>query len=179
MSSKDNDVVAIVTDGMEVFRAEMETIDRLSHKIGAKTTRIIRIVLTLLAVVSIYLVGLTINMGQDLAKMITSLDDMYVEFGAMSEDMRKITTHVENMGGNINGMPAIGDNMQLLSSDVGGMLTSMQTINRDMSIMHTNITHVGQGTSEMAYRFYNVQKVVGTMGNDIEQMLRPMDIMPR
>lgn len=179
MSSKDNDAIAIVAEGMEIFRAEMETIDRLSHKIGTKTTRIIRVVLTLLTVVSIYLVGLTITMGQDLAQMITSLDDMYIEFGSMSGDMRKITAHVQNMGANINGIPIIAENMQHLTSDVGNMLVSMETINRDMSIMDANIGHVGRGTSEMAYRFNNVQQVVDIMGNDIHTMLRPMDMMPR
>jgi len=93
-----DELIAIAAEGMEVFRVEMETIDRLSHKIGRKTSRIIRVVLGLLGVVSLYLVVLTFNMGQDLSAMIGSLDAMYIEFGSMSSEMNQITTHVANMG---------------------------------------------------------------------------------
>lgn len=178
-TNENDELIAIAAEGMEVFRVEMEMIDRLSHKIGYKTTRIIRLVLALLAVISIYLVVLTFNMGRDLSLMIDSLDAMYVEFGSMSSEMRQITGYVQNMGASVQGMPAIAENMQHLNADVGDMLVSVEIMNRDMGGMDVNMNHVSHGTTEMSYRFHNVQRAVNMMEYDVYQMLRPIDMMPR
>jgi len=178
-TSNNAELVAIATEGMEVFRAEMEAIDRISNKISRKTARIIRIILVLLGIISIYLVFLTFSMSRDLSAMIDSLDEMYVEFGSMSGEMRQITTHVRSMGQNIHGMPTIATNMQNLNTDVGQMLTSIESVNTDLKTMDTNVGHIGGGTSEMAHRFQNVQRAMNVMQYDVNNMLRPMTIMPR
>lgn len=179
MSTAKETPVDIIVEGMEVFRAEMEAIDRLSTKIGAKTSRIIRVVLGLLGIISLYLIVLTFNMSRDLTAMIDSLDHMYVEFGSMSSEMRQITAHVQSMGGNVQGMPYIADNMKNLNTSVGEMLVSVENVNHNMGAMDTNVGYVSQGTSEMAYRFYNVQHAVNMMQYDVYNLLRPMDMMPR
>lgn len=181
MNTKDNtdDLIEIAAEGMEVFRVEMEMIDRLSRKIGHKTTRIIRIVFVMLAIISIYLITLTFNMGRDLSLMIDSLDAMYVEFGSMSTAMRDITANVQNMGTSIQGMSTIAENMQHLNADVGDMLVSVEIMNNDMAGMDTSMNHVSSSTSEMSHRFNNVQRSVNMMQHDVQQMLKPLDIMPR
>ncbi|PCI40519.1 MAG: hypothetical protein COB46_06710 [Rhodospirillaceae bacterium] len=181
MSKNNNtdELIAIAAEGMEVFRVEMEMIDSLSHKIGHKTTRIIRIVLGLLSVISIYLIILTFTMGRDLTLMIDSLDAMYLEFGSMSSAMRDITANVQNMGTSIQGMPTIAQNMQHLNADVGDMLVSVEIMNQDMAGMDSNMSVVGTSTTEMSHRFNNVQRSVNMMQYDVNQMLKPLDIMPR
>lgn len=179
MSSQNDELVAIAAEGMEVFRAEMEAVDRLSNKISRKTKRIIRLLLGVLGLISIYLVFLTFNMSRDLSAMIDSLDEMYVEFGSMSAEMRQITAHVGNMGRNVHGMPVIAENMQNLNADVGDMLVSVENINRDMGAMDANVDHISKGSSEMAYRFNNVQRAVNMMQYDVRNMLRPTNMLPR
>lgn len=179
MSTQKLDPVNIACEGMEIFRVEMETIARISKKISAKTNRIIKVVLGLLTVISIYLVFLIVSMSQDLSAMIGSLDAMYVEFGSMSGEMRQITAHVTNMGQNVHGITSIGQNMQQMNVDVGDMLLSLENVSRDMQTIDANVGYVGTGTSEMAYRFHNVQGAVNVMQHDIGNMLRPMNMMPR
>lgn len=180
MSKNANDeLISMAAEGMAVFRAEMETIDRISKQIGGKTTRIIRVVMGLLSVVSIYLVVLTFNMSRDLSAMITSLDEMYAEFGYMSKAMNQITANVTSMGRNVQGMPAIAQNMVSMNADVGGMLLSVATVNASMGNIDANVYHISQGTSEMSYRFNNVQQSVNVMQYDVNQLIRPLDMMPR
>jgi len=179
MSEPKNDFVAIASESMEIFRVEMETIDRISRKISAKTSRMIRVVLAFLAVISVYLIFLTYSMSQDLSSMISSLDEMYVEFGSMSTEMRQITSHVKSMGHNVHGLPSIGQNMQYLNGDVGDMQLSLEGVSRDMEAVDANVGYIGNGTSEMSYRFANVQRTVKVMEHDIHNMLRPMSMMPR
>ena len=179
MSESKNDFVAIASESMEIFRVEMETIDRISRKISGKTSRMIRVVLVFLSVISIYLVYLTYSMSQDLSAMIGSLDEMYVEFGSMSAEMGQITAHVKSMGQNVHGLPSIAQNMQYLNLDVSDMQVSLDGVSQDMQAVDTNVGYIGNGTSEMSYRFANVQRTVKVMEYDIHNMLRPMSIMPR
>lgn len=179
MNEPKNEFVAIASESMEIFRVEMETIDRISRKISGKTSRMIRIVLVFLTVISVYLVFLTYSMSQDLSAMISSLDEMYVEFGSMSTEMRQITVHVESMGQNVHGLPSIAQNMQNLNGDVGDMQVSLEGVSRDMGAVDGNVGAIGTGTSEMSYRFANVQRTVKVMQHDIHNMLRPMSILPR
>jgi len=179
MTNKSEDPFALIGESMEVFRIEMETINRLSQKISGKTTRIIKIILSLLTVVSIILVMLTFSMSRDLSGMITSLDDMYVEFGSMSDEMGQITTHVTSMGQNVQGMSSIAGNMQHLNKDVGEMQGALSDVNASMGAIDTNVGRISGGTSEMAFRFQNVKNIIKVMGNDIRSMLRPLTAMPR
>lgn len=179
MTDQKDQALGIVCEDMEVFRAEMEAVDRISTKIGNKTSKVIRIVVGLLSVVSVYLLVLTYNMADDLGAMIDSLDGMYVEFGSMSQEMHLMTDHVLSIGTNVSGMPTIVENMQHLNADVGEMVGSMESVNRDITAMDTNVSHIGTTTTEMSYRFQNVQRSVNMMNYDVRQMLRPMAVMPR
>jgi len=97
----------------------------------------------------------------------------------MSTEMRQITSHVKNMGQNVHGLPSIGQNMQYLNGDVGDMQVSLEGVSRDMGAVDANVGYIGNGTSEMSYRFANVQRTVKVMEHDIHNMLRPMSMMPR
>jgi len=179
MSEPENELTAIASEAMEVFRIEMETIDRISRKISARTSRMIRVVLAFLVVVSVSLVFQVYSMSRDLSAMISSLDEMYVEFGSMSADMRQITSSVQNIGENVRGITSIGENMQSLNADVGDMQGSLEGVSGDMQTVDVDVGSIANGTSEISYRFANVEKTVRVMQRDIYNMLRPMNMMPR
>lgn len=178
-TAQDNPLLAIISEDMEVFRAEMETVDRISKKIGSKTSKIIRVVIGLLTCVSVYLLVLTFNMASDLGSMIGRLDDMYVEFGTISDEMNLVTGHVVNMGKNIRGMPTIVLSMRDLNGDVGAMQGAMTTVTNAMDPMSTNMGQIGTETTDMAHRFHNVQRSVNMMRQDVYHMMRPMTAVPR
>ena len=57
-------------------------------------------------------------MASHLAIMLGHLDNMYAQFGFMSDDMQVITKSVGNIGSNITGMPVIAENMNVMSKDM-------------------------------------------------------------
>lgn len=174
MSELDTKTLMILTEEMGQFCAEMETIDKIATRIASRTTRIIKIVVVALTVASIFLSFLAYSMTGYLAVMLGHLDDMYAEFGIMSDNMQVITRSVDNIGGNISGMPVIAENMSSMSTDLKGMLGSVTDIKLEMNGMENNTGMLGVNTREMAYRFDKLNRVVGHIGYNVNQMGKPI-----
>ena len=174
MSELDTKTLMILTEEMRRFCAEMETIDKVATRIASKTTRIIKIVMGTLTVAFIFLGFLAYAMTSYLAVMLGHLDDMYAEFGIMSDNMQVITRSVDNIGGNISGMPVIAENMSSMSTDLKGMVGSVMDIKLEMNGMENNTGMLSVNTGEMAYRFDNLNRAVNYIGYNVNQMGKPI-----
>jgi methyl-accepting chemotaxis protein len=174
MSDQDTKTLALLAEEMGQFRAEMETIDKTAVKIAASTSRTIRVVLTLLSVLSLYLIYLVFSMASYLAVMLGHLDNMYAQFGLMSDDMQVITQSVENIGGNITGMPVIAENMTGIRTDMLDMVNSVESISHEITGMENSTGVIGLNTSEIALRFDNLNRTVNHIGYNVNQMGKPI-----
>jgi hypothetical protein len=173
MSDQDTKTLLLLKETMGQFRAEMEAIDKNATKIAAGTNRTIRMVLALLGGASIYLVYLIYSMAGYLAVMLGHLDDMYAQFGLMSDDVQVITRSVENIGSNITGMPVLAKNMEVMSTDMLDMASSVETINNEMLRMESSTGVIGINTGEMALRFDSLNRAVNHIGYNVNQMGKP------
>ncbi len=160
-------------DEMAKFRADMEDIDTAAIKIGANTSRIIKVVLAILGALSLYLAYLVFSMASYLAVMLGHLDEMYSQFGLMSDDMQLITQSVKNMGSNITGMPRIANNMSVMRTDLLELVDTAELINHEMARMESSTGAIGVNTGEMAFRFNNLSHAVTHIGYNVNQMGKP------
>ncbi|MEO5364991.1 MAG: hypothetical protein H7831_01260 [Magnetococcus sp. WYHC-3] len=159
------------------FRADMDAIDVVARKISSKTTRLIKAVLSLLILVSGFIFFQVYTLTMDMTSMLEQMNTMFVHFGGMSSDMKIITTSVNNMGANVQGIPNIADAMKNMNRDVGGMSQSVQGMKGDVESMNADVTRIGQGTSEMAGRFVHVSRAVDHMRYNVNHMATPTDMM--
>lgn len=173
MSNQDANTLVLLTDEMAKFRADMEDIDPAAIKIGANTSRIIRLVLAILGALLLYLAYLVFSMASYLAVMLGHLDQMYSQFGFMSDDMQLITQSVKNMGGNITGTPHIAKNMSGMRTDMLELVDTAELINRDMAHMQSSTGTMGVNTGEIAFRFNNLSRAVTHIGYNVNQMGKP------
>ena len=174
MSELNANTLRILTGEMGRFRDEMEALDKVATRISSRTTRMIKFVMMTLFVASLFLCYLVYAMTDYLTVMLGHLDDMYAEFGTMSENMQMITGSVNNIGGNITGMPVIAENMVTMSGDLNGMVGSVQNIKIEMSGMENNTAMLGLNTGEMASRFVNLDRAVNHIGYNVNQMGKPI-----
>lgn len=174
MSEIDSKTLLLLTEEMKYFRDEMEAVDKVARRISGKTTRIIKWVMLMLCIASLFLVFLVYSMSNYLAVMLGHMDNMYIEFGSMSENMQVITRSVDNIGGNISGMPVIAKNMHSMSSDLNAMVGSMDTIKLEMSAMEGKTAAMSGGTGEMALRLDNLYRAMHHIGYNVNQMGKPI-----
>lgn len=173
MSDQDNNTLLLLTEEMGKFRADMEHIDKAADKIAARTSRTIRFILALLVGLSLYLGYLVFSMASHLAIMLGHLDNMYAQFGFMSDDMQVITKSVGNIGSNITGMPVIAENMNVMSKDMLEMVNSVGTINHELFRMERSTGVIDVNTGEMALRFDNLNRAVNHISYNVNQMGKP------
>ena len=81
---------------------------------------------------------------------------------------------MDNIGGNISGMPVIAENMSSMSTNLKGMLGSVTDIKLEMNGMENNTGMLGVNTREMAYRFDKLNRAVGHIGYNVNQMGKPI-----
>ncbi len=159
------------------FDADMAAIDVMAARIGKRTTRLIRVVLTVLAGCGAVILFLVADLTGNMSTMIESMNTMYNHFGFMSKNMHTITDSVTHMGQNIQGIPKIADSMKQMNGDVKGMNTSVAGMTHNIQSMEHNIGLIDGGVWEMSRRFNSVTGAVNHMNYNVNQMARPTDMM--
>jgi hypothetical protein len=161
------------------FRDEMEANDRTSAAIAAKTKRIIVWMGGLVALLALAIVIQIVSMRSDLMGMLEILQEMFVRFETMSTDMSAITGQVTSIQGRVSDFPSVAGDMVAISRDVTEMRRSVGGITGDLSTMSEAMTLMRGTTGEMTHHFHVTQQTVGHLNYNVEQMLRPMSMMPR
>lgn len=170
--------IDILSNTMLEFREEMQFFNNSGSKIAARTQFILRIGFTALIISSIILVIMIYQMAQNMSSMTTHMEDMYNNFGSMSQDMKEITETVDLMGSDITGMPIIAESMIKIDGDVGSMNGSIHGMNQGIASIDHNMVTVNSNTREMAGRLSNMKHSVNTMSHDVNQMSLPMNSGP-
>ncbi|OOZ41361.1 hypothetical protein BOW53_04395 [Solemya pervernicosa gill symbiont] len=173
-SIQNSQTVRIITESMGLLRAEMETIDKVAVKVAAKTTLIFRSVLALLGIITIYLVYLVYIMATHMGSMNSHLETMYGQFGIMADNMQKITSSVQSINYNVQGIPAISSHMTNMNSDVASMLASVHDINVSFSGMNNDVANIHIDTAEMSQHFNTVNNAVNHMRYNVNQISNPL-----
>ncbi|NOR51451.1 MAG: hypothetical protein GQ470_02425 [Gammaproteobacteria bacterium] len=167
-----------LTDAMHEFREEMEFYDNLGSKIAAKTRFIMRSVFTILIMSSIYIVFMIFQMASSMGTMTTHLEDMYLRFGTMSQDMRAITQSVDSMGQSISGIPQIADSMTEMDSDVSAMSGSINSMNGNITNIDNDMVRINSNMKQMTGSVANINRSVNFMSYDVNQMAAPTSSGP-
>ena len=167
------------TQDMDDFCAQMEAIDAMSHKIGAKTTRIIRIVFFFLGIVACYIFYQIHDMTQDMSIMIKNMVEMYSNFGVMSKDMSTMTQSVVSMGKDMEGLPTISAGMRTMNSDVRNMKGAVGRMKDNMVSMDREVVVISQGVEQMSRMFVHVNSNMRYIGRNVHEMAVTTDRMDR
>lgn len=179
MTAPPSSPAIVIAEGMDRFRREMEANDRVSLEITAKTKRIIKWVSLFLVALTAAVLAQIWTMRSDLMDMVEILQDMYLRFDVIAANLDAMTTQVGAIGHRVAGFPSVAADMTAINTDVKDIRWSMGTITSDVTTMTTDMTRLRDTTGEMTRHFYDVQQTVGGLNYNIEQMLRPLSIVPR
>ena len=177
-NAKPADAFEAIASTMLEFRKEMEHYDVLGIKIASKTRFIMRAVLATLILSSIYLVFMIYQMASNMSIMTGHLEDMYSNFGTMSQDMGEITLMVDSMGKSISGIPEIAQSMTEMDKYVGIMIGSVYEMNTSITAIDNDMVWINLNMQEMTGRLSNMNRSVNLMGYDVNEMAAPMNSGP-
>lgn len=157
--------------------ARMAEENRIGARIARRTTRIIRGVLFLLAIVAAVVLYLIQDLAQDMRAMTQNMVGMYEHFADVSRDMKTITGSVTQMNVNVRSLPPMKERMVLMGRDMDRMNQNVQSMERDVTVMDQNLAIINGGVGEMAGRFELLTRTTQGMGYNVNQMSQPVTTM--
>jgi len=172
------DVAELIASTLTEFRKEMEYVDEIGGKIAARTNSIVKIVFVILLVSALYLGFMIFQMANNMGNMIIHLENMYSNFGEMSQNMNDITKSVNKMGDSISGTPLIAGAMIQIDQDVKAMSGSIYGINQSITAIDNDMVKINVNMQEMAGRLSNMSYSVNSMTYDVNEMAAPMNSGP-
>jgi len=172
------DVAELIANTLTEFRQEMEYVDEIGGKIAARTNSIVKIVFVILLVSALYLGFMIFQMANNMGSMIIHLENMYSNFGEMSQNMNDITKSVNKMGDSISGTPVIAEAMIQIDQDVKAMSGSIYGINQSITAIDHDMVKINVNMQEMAGRLSNMSYSVNSMTYDVNEMAAPMNSGP-
>ena len=172
------DVAELIANTLTEFRQEMEYVDEIGGKIAARTNSIVKIVFVILLVSALYLGFMIFQMANNMGNMIIHLENMYSNFGEMSQNMHDITKSVNKMSDSVSGTPVIAGAMIQIDQDVKAMSGSIYGINQSITAIDNDMVKINVNMQEMAGRLSNMSYSVNSMTYDVNEMAAPMNSGP-
>jgi hypothetical protein len=171
--------VSLIADGMARFREEMDANNRYSLEISIKTKRILAWSVLFLGVITIVLLFQIVTMRSDLMIMVEIMEDMYSRFQLMARNVDGMTGQVVSIQKRVADFPSVAADMTAINGDVGHMRGAIGDMTGHVGAMAADMAALRDTTAEMYHHFYDVQGAVGTMNYNVDQMMRPMSLLPR
>ncbi len=147
-----------------------EAINKKSHTIYNRTTRIIYTVFISIGVLLFINSYFIYDFGVSVVSMMTSMEDMYKHFGNMSTQVHGISESVAKMTIHIDGLPIMAESINSMNDTVINMNTNVQSMQGEVKLMANNIGSINQNITDMTYNFEQVTKNMNTISHDVNQM---------
>jgi archaellum component FlaC len=133
--------------------------------------RILFALIGCLALANLYFVN---TLTQDVRAIILSMNEMYEHFGRVSRRMNGMRDYVSAMENDIRLMPVMREQMGKLSENISRMREDVKDMRTSVADMDQRVGAVNTTVFDMALRFRDLNRNVGQMGVDVDQMARPV-----
>jgi uncharacterized protein YoxC len=165
-------VVNQINHDMMQLETQLEQITEHSHHIYHKTTIIMRTVFLSIGVLTLLNFYFIVDFGKNIIIMIDSMQDMYVHFGRVTDEVDTITKDVVSMSRNVQLMPEISQKMTSMNHTVTDMTGSISGMQKEVSLMKRDVVGINHNMNNMSLRFVNVNHSMDSMVHQVDQMSR-------
>lgn len=124
------------------------------------------------ALLNLYYVN---DLSQEVKTIIRHMNQMYMQFGEMSERMKGMSRHVVNMDSNIALVPVMGEQMDMMEQRMGTMQKSVGEMHQSVGNMQGRVASMNRDVGSMSQSFYTVNRRVGQIQRNVGQMA---DVLP-
>lgn len=184
-NNNQREIAEIVEASLKEFRESMEYREKLSIRIGSRTTQIIRFGMTGLSILGLALFYLIFILTKDFSSITVHMTAMS---GYMKNMETNFTVVAETIGDVQKTLVVLNENitvMPTLSGSVGNMDTNMASLSTDLHTLVGQIDHMNNNVNKMANsmqvlnnQFSDMNMIVNNMAANVNQMSKPMKVFP-
>lgn len=168
------------------FDGAMAERTALVVRIGRRTTQIIRIATLGILILALAMFYLIYTLSSDMKKITGHMIEMEKYMLAMQQDFDSVALHMNTMQLSVAGMNKHVSVLPIMQESVNGMNESMvyiydnmEKMSNDMVMMRKNLKVLTENLTVINTRFKYLYGNVNMLGQDVNRISSPFEMLPR
>jgi methyl-accepting chemotaxis protein len=179
------EIAVLVAQALEDFRKGMESREKLSIRIGRRTTQIIRFGMAGLSILGLILFYLVFTLTKDFSRITTHMTDMSGYMNSMERQFASVAGNIGEMrqtlllvNENIGVMPALDSSVRNMDANLAGLNTDLHAMVEQIQYMNGSVAGMTGNIQVMNNQINTMNMTIGNMGENIRQLAKPMKAFP-
>lgn len=184
-NNNQKELIGMVERALDDFRQGMEYREKLSIRIGRRTTQIIRFGMTALSILGLALFYLIFILTKDFSNIRTHMTEMSGYMYSMDNNFTTVAgtiTQVEKtllrLNQHITVMPALNDSVGSMDGNIGLLRGDLHSLVGQIEYMNGNVAGMTNGIQVLNNQIGDMNRTVGNMASNMHQMAKPMKMFP-
>ncbi len=170
----ERDRIEGLTELMAELEQDLARSDSLTGRRHRGVDLWVRIVIGLVAALALSNLYFVNDLTDEVRLVITRMQEMNNLFTRVSARMDQISVEVDAIERNVLLLPVVSEQMREMSAHVTVMEQSVSFVDRAAARLGDSVAIMDANLHDIAVRFHGLNRSVGAMGVDVNQMARPL-----
>ena len=184
-NNNQKEIIAMVERSLDDFRQGMDSREKLSIRIGRRTTQIIRFGMIGMSILGLALFYLIFILTKDFSNITTHMTEMSGYMHNMEKNFTTVAgtiTQVHEtllvLNDSITVMPALNSSVSNMDNNLGTLSTDLHAMVEQVQYMNGNVANMAGSMQVLNNQFTDMNHTVGSMAGNVHQMAKPMKAFP-
>jgi methyl-accepting chemotaxis protein len=184
-NNNQKEIIAMVERSLDDFRQGMDSREKLSIRIGRRTTQIIRfgmIGMSILGLALFYLIFILTkdfsNITVHMTEMSGYMHNMEKNFTTVAGTITQVHETLLVLNDSITVMPALNNSVGNMDSNLGVLSSDLHAMVEQVQYMNGNVSNMAGSMQLLNNQFTDMNRTVGSMAGNVHQMAKPMKAFP-
>jgi methyl-accepting chemotaxis protein len=170
----ERDRIEALTELMAELEQDLDRSDSLTGLRRRGVELWVRLVIGLVAALALSNLYFVNDLTDEVRLVITRMQEMNSLFTRVAARMDQITLEVDAIERNVLLMPVVSEQMREMSPHVTLMEQSVSFMDQTAARLGDSVALMDANLGDIALRFHSLNRSVGAMGVDVNQMARPL-----
>ncbi|MBK5938012.1 hypothetical protein [Halochromatium roseum] len=170
----ERDRIEALTELMSELEQDLDRSDRLTGRRHRGVELWVRLVIGLVAALALSNLYFVNDLTDEVRLVITRMQEMNSLFTRVSVRMDQISVEIDAIERNVLLLPVVAEQMREMSAHVMAMEQSVSFMDRAAAGLGDSVAIMDGNLRDISLRFHGLNRSVGAMGVDVNQMSRPL-----
>ena len=184
-NNNQKEIIAMVERSLDDFRQGMDSREKLSIRIGRRTTQIIRFGMIGMSILGLALFYLIFILTKDFSNITTHMTEMSGYMHNMEKNFTTVAGNITQvhetllvLNDSITVMPALNSSVANMDSNLGALSSDLRSMVEQVQYMNGNVANMAGSMQVLNNQFTDMNHTVGSMAGNVHQMAKPMKAFP-
>ena len=184
-NNNQKEIIAMVERSLDDFRQGMDSREKLSIRIGRRTTQIIRFGMIGMSILGLALFYLIFILTKDFSNITTHMTamsgymhNMEKNFTTVAGTITQVHETLLVLNDSITVMPALNSSVGNMDNNLGVLSSDLHAMVEQIQYMNGNVTSMAGNMQILNNQFTDMNRTVGAMSGNVHDMAKPMRVFP-